>query len=82
VGQDEHDPPLCAEFVNSAAGQDGASQVLDDTALVAALAESVVALTIVKGAINDNLFQGDVHQLLVSLLRPGDLMVIDDLSSR
>jgi len=52
------------------------------TTLVAALGvEGVHCSTVVDGAINADVFEAFVAQVLVPQLRPGDLVVMDNLSS-
>jgi transposase len=52
------------------------------TTFVAALrADGLTAPTVVDGAINGDLFEAYVRQQLVPTLRPGDTVVMDNLSS-
>lgn len=52
------------------------------TTLIAALGISGVhCSTVVDGAINADIFEAFVEQVLVPQLRPGDLVVMDNLSS-
>ena len=52
------------------------------TSLIAALGvEGVRCSTVIDGAINRDLFEGFVEQVLVPALRPGDVVVLDNLSS-
>jgi transposase len=52
------------------------------TSLIAALGvEGVRCSTVVDGAINRDLFEGFVEQVLAPELRPGDVVVLDNLSS-
>ena len=52
------------------------------TTLIAALGvEGVCCSTVVDGAIDGDLFEAFVQQVLVPQLRPGDLVVLDNLSS-
>ena len=52
------------------------------TTLIAALdAEGVRCSTVVDGAINGDIFEAFVEQVLVPTLRPGDIVVMDNLSS-
>jgi transposase len=52
------------------------------TTLVAALGlEGVRCATVVDGAINADIFEAFVQQVLAPQLRPGDLVVMDNLSS-
>jgi len=52
------------------------------TTLIAALGiEGVVCSTVVDGAVNADLFEAFVEQVLVAELRPGDVVVMDNLSS-
>lgn len=52
------------------------------TTLIAALAVSGVhCSTVVDGAVNADVFEAFVAQVLVPQLRPGDLVVLDNLSS-
>jgi len=52
------------------------------TTLIAALGiEGVRCSTVVDGAVNGDVFEAFVEQVLVPQLRPGDLVVMDNLSS-
>ena len=52
------------------------------TTLIAALCSGGIRCsTVVDGAINGNVFQAFVEQVLVPQLRPGDVVVLDNLSS-
>ncbi len=52
------------------------------TTLIAALGiGGVVCSTVVDGAVNADLFEAFVEQVLVPELRPGDVVVMDNLSS-
>jgi len=52
------------------------------TTLIAALGiEGVRCSTVVDGAVNADLFEAFIEQVLVPELRPGDLVVMDNLSS-
>jgi transposase len=52
------------------------------TTLIAALGLSgVIGSTVVDGAVNAETFEAFVEQVLVKVLRPGDLVVLDNLSS-
>jgi transposase len=52
------------------------------TTLIAALGiTGIVCSTVVDGAINGDLFHAFVEQVLVAQLRPGDIVVLDNLSS-
>lgn len=52
------------------------------TTLIAALAaEGVRCSTVVDGAVNGDVFEAFVEQVLVPQLRPGDVVVMDNLSS-
>ena len=52
------------------------------TTLIAALdAGGVRCSTVVDGAVNGDLFEAFVEQVLVPTLRPGDIVVLDNLSS-
>lgn len=52
------------------------------TTLIAALGvEGIRCSTVVDGAVNGDIFEAFVEQVLVPELRPGDLVVMDNLSS-
>jgi transposase len=52
------------------------------TTLIAALdANGIRCSTVVDGAVNGDVFHGFVEQVLVPNLRPGDIVVLDNLSS-
>ena len=52
------------------------------TTLIAALdAGGVRCSTVVDGAVNGDIFEAFVEQVLVPVLRPGDVVVMDNLSS-
>lgn len=52
------------------------------TTLIAALGiEGVRCSTVVDGAVNGDVFKAFVEQVLVPALRPGDIVVMDNLSS-
>ena len=52
------------------------------TTLIAALGiEGVRCSTVVDGAVNGDIFEAFVEQVLVPELRPGDVVVMDNLSS-
>lgn len=52
------------------------------TTLIAALGiEGVRCSTVVDGAVNADIFEAFVEQILVPQLRPGDVVVMDNLSS-
>lgn len=52
------------------------------TTLIAALGfEGVRCSTLVDGAVNGDVFEGFVEQVLVPELKPGDVVVMDNLSS-
>lgn len=52
------------------------------TTLIAALGiEGIRCSTVVDGAVNGDVFEAFVEQVLVPELRPGDLVVMDNLSS-
>jgi transposase len=51
------------------------------TFLAALRSDGLVAPTVVDGAINGELFEAYVRQQLVPTLRPGDVVVMDNLSS-
>lgn len=52
------------------------------TTLIAALGvEGVRCSTVVDGAVNGDVFHAFVEQVLVPALRPGDIVVMDNLSS-
>jgi len=52
------------------------------TTLIAALdMEGIRCSTVVDGAVNGDVFEAFVEQVLVPQLRPGDLVVMDNLSS-
>lgn len=52
------------------------------TTLIAALdVEGVRCSTVVDGAVNADVFEAFVEQVLVPQLRPGDMVVLDNLSS-
>lgn len=52
------------------------------TTLIAALdSEGVRCSTVVDGAVNGDVFEAFVEQVLVPELRPGDIVVLDNLSS-
>jgi transposase len=52
------------------------------TTLIAALGlEGIRCSTVVDGAINGEVFEAFVEQVLVTQLRPGDVVVVDNLSS-
>ncbi len=52
------------------------------TTLIAALdAEGVRCSTVVDGAVNGDIFEAFVEQVLVPTLHPGDVVVMDNLSS-
>jgi transposase len=52
------------------------------TTLIAALGvKGICCSTVVDGAINGDLFEAFVGQVLVPQLRPGDVVVLDNLSS-
>jgi transposase len=52
------------------------------TTLIAALGISGIhCSTVVEGAVNGDVFQAFVEQVLVPQLRPGDVVVMDNLSS-
>ena len=52
------------------------------TTLVAALGiEGITCSTVVDGAVNGDVFEAFVEQVLVPTLRPGDVVIMDNLSS-
>ena len=52
------------------------------TTLIAALGlEGVRCSTVVDGAVNGDVFESFVEQVLVPVLKPGDVVVMDNLSS-
>jgi len=52
------------------------------TTLIAALGiEGMVCSTVVDGAVNGDVFEAFIEQVLVPQLRPGDVVVMDNLSS-
>jgi transposase len=52
------------------------------TTLIAALdVEGVRCSTVVDGAVNGDIFEAFVEQVLTPALRPGDIVVLDNLSS-
>jgi transposase len=52
------------------------------TTCVAALGlEGMTAPMVIDGAMNGDLFEADVEQVLVPALQPGDVVVMDNLSS-
>jgi len=52
------------------------------TTLIAALGiEGICCSTVVDGAVNGDVFEAFVEQVLVPELRPGDVVVMDNLSS-
>lgn len=52
------------------------------TTLIAALGiEGVLCSTVSDGAVNADIFEAFIEQVLVPLLRPGDIVVMDNLSS-
>ncbi len=52
------------------------------TTLIAALGiTGICCSTVVDGAVNGDVFQAFVEQVLVPQLRPGDVVVMDNLSS-
>jgi len=52
------------------------------TTLIAALGiEGILCSTVVDGAVNGDVFESFVEHVLVSELRPGDVVIMDNLSS-
>lgn len=52
------------------------------TTLIAALGiEGVVCSAVVDGAVNGDVFEAFIEQVLVPQLRPGDVVILDNLSS-
>ena len=52
------------------------------TTLIAALgAQGIACSTLVDGAVNADVFEAFIEQVLTPQLRPGDVVVMDNLSS-
>lgn len=82
VGQDEHEPPARPRPGRRAAGRAGPARALETTTLVAALGRrGVRCSTTVDGAVNREVFEAFVAQVLCPTLAPGDVVVLDNLSS-
>ncbi len=82
MGQDEYEPHLWTQPAGNTSGRSGALRTLGDDDLLGALRSTgFVAPLCVEGAINGQLFQAWVEQQLVKVLRPGDVVVMDNLSS-
>jgi transposase len=82
VGENQHDTSLRSRAARHATGANTPSGRWQTTTFLGALrAEGFVAPLTVDGAINDPLFCAWIEQYLVPVLRRGDIVVMDNLSS-
>ncbi|QEL20933.1 IS630 family transposase [Limnoglobus roseus] len=82
MGEVEHDAGVRVGAGRRAGGRGGAARDRKTVTFVAALRSTgVVAPLVVDGAMNGPLFAAYVRQQLVRALKPGDIVVMDNLSS-
>jgi transposase len=82
VGQDQHDAAAWPRPVGERLIDKTPHGHWKTTSLIAALGVAGVRCsTVVDGAINRDVFDAFVEQVLASELRPGDVVILDNLSS-
>jgi len=82
VDQDEHDPSSRPSTTRTAPDRHYTERHWKTIILIAALGiHGVRCSTVVDGAINGDVFEAFVEQVLVPDLRPGDVVIMDNLSS-
>jgi transposase len=79
MGKDEHDPPAWPLRQRPAPGRHGQRKTL--TFVAGLRCDGITAPCILDGPINAESFLAWVVQFLVPTLRPGDIVVMDNLSS-
>lgn len=80
--QDEHDASAWTCAGRPTPGRARPPRPLETTTLIAALDHRGIRCgTTVDGAVNGDVFTAFVRQVLVPTLRPGDVVVMDNLSS-
>lgn len=82
MGENQHGSPTRSCAARPAIGrQDNARALEDDDVRGGAAGRRLDRPLVVDGAINGELFLGYVRQTLAPTLRPGDVVVMDNLSS-